>query len=365
MIISIIFICLCLAFSILGIVFLIRKRDKYILNRLDIGLIVLYLINEAVYFVFFNVSLMNLDVSRIFWKISNILRIFRLSFFSSIHGYVLFQKEYRLIPLFLYSCLGGMIASYLLFSIPFQIQDLNGVTLFIVEDPLFFLFINLFNIIIIFMLVFTQWIKYSIISFREIRWIMNIIIVNIIANIVTYMLFLLNPNNSFIRIIYSIVFINFLLIGIIIILKRFDLFIVVTNKIYDFIIFHRSGVLLFSYNLAKDEKIDESVLKGSILIGINHILANFVDKKDILNLIKMKNREIIFEYNEYGYALLTIVKHKSKVIERGVQSFIEKFTDKNKDTLKKISSNSQLIDVSEFKDTKEIVEDCFRAYIAR
>lgn len=363
MIISIIFICISLVFSSLGIYFLIRNRDIYILNRVDLFFIALYLINEAIYFVFFNLSFFNIDISRVFWKISNISRIFRLSFFSSIHGFVLFKKEYRLIPTFIYSLLGGTITSYLLFSNPFRMEIVRGYTIFILTDPLFFILITTFNITVIFLIIFTQLENYSLISFKEIRWVMNIIIINIIANIVSYMLFLSNPRIWFFRIFYLLVFTNFLLIGIIIVLKKFDLFVVVTNKVYDFIIFHRSGVLLFSYNLAKDEKIDESVLKGSILIGINHILSNFVDKKDILNLIKMKNREIIFEYNEYGYAILTIVHHRSKLIDRSVQSFIREFTEKNKDILKKINENSQLIDVSQFQGTKQIVKKFFRAYI--
>lgn len=348
----------------MGIYFLVINRDIYILNRIDLAYIALYLVNEAIYFVFFNLSFMNLDISHIFWKISNISRIFRLSFFGSIHGFVLFQKQYRLLPVFLYSSYGGIISSYLLFSQPFQMEIIGGITIFILIDPLFFIFILSFNLIVIFLLVFTQLMKYSIISFKEIRWVMNIIIINIIANIVSYTLYLLNPTSWFFRILYSLVFLNFLLTGMLIVLKKFDLFVVVTNRIYDFVVFHRSGVLLFSYNLAKDEKIDESVLKGSILIGINHIISNFVNKKDILNLIKMKNREIVFEYNEYGYALLAIVNHKSKLIERGVQSFIEKFTNKNKDILKKINENSQLIDVSEFKNTKGIIKECFRAFIS-
>jgi len=364
MIISVIFICISLTFSSLGIYFLIVNRDIYILNRIDLAYIALYLVNEAIYFVFFNLSLMNLEMSLIFWKISNILRIFRLSFFSSIHGFVLFQKQYRLIPLFLYSCYGGVITSYLLFSEPFQMKIIGSTTIFILIDPSFFIFILSFNLIVIFLLIFTQLIKYSIISFKQIRRVMNIIIINIIANIISYTLYLFNPTSWFFRILYSVIFLNFLLTGILIVLKKFDLFVVVTNRIYDFVVFHRSGVLLFSYNLAKDEKIDESVLKGSILIGINHILSNFVNKKDILNLIKMKNREIVFEYNRYGYALLAIVNHKSKLIERGVQLFIEKFTDKNKNLLKRINENSQLIDVSEFKDTKRIIKECFRAFIS-
>ncbi|MEJ2276564.1 MAG: hypothetical protein P8Y70_02275 [Candidatus Lokiarchaeota archaeon] len=101
------------------------------------------------------------------------------------------------------------------------------------------------------------------------------------------------------------------------IIFKFDLFIVITNKIYNFIIFHRSGILLFAYDFQSKKEIDDSILKGSILIGINHILTNFRTQRDNLNLIKMKDRDIIFDYDiKHGYAVLLITDHKNKIIER-------------------------------------------------
>ena len=93
-------------------------------------------------------------------------------------------------------------------------------------------------------------------------------------------------------------------------------FLVITNKIFDFIIFHKSGILLYSFNFEKDQETDESLLKGSILIGINHILSSFIDKKDKLNVIKMKEKDLLLEYdNKFGYALLLVAKHKNMVID--------------------------------------------------
>ena len=110
-------------------------------------------------------------------------------------------------------------------------------------------------------------------------------------------------------------------------IKKPFLFIELTNKIYDFIIFHRSGILLYSYNFETGEETDESLLKGSILIGINHILSNFINKKDQLGLIKMQNRDIIFEYDiNHGYALLLTTNHKNAFIDKAVSNFMKKFT---------------------------------------
>jgi len=160
-------------------------------------------------------------------------------------------------------------------------------------------------------------------------------------------------------------FIAFYIVGAIFasyyLIKKPFVFIELTNKIYDFIIFHRSGVLLYSYNFETGEETDESLLKGSILIGINHILSNFIDKKDQLGLIKMQNRDIIFEYdNNHGYALLLTTNHKNAYIDKAVSKFMKKFTGLNKEKLKNLKG---LIDASEFRNAKDIILEFFEPFI--
>jgi len=146
-------------------------------------------------------------------------------------------------------------------------------------------------------------------------------------------------------------------------IKSPALFIELTNKIYDFIIFHRSGILLYSYNFDTGEETDESLLKGSILIGINHILSNFINKKDQLGLIKMQNRDIIFEYdNNHGYALLLTINHKNSFIDKAVNKFMKKFTDLNREKLKNLTG---LIDASEFRNAKDIITEFFEPFIVK
>ena len=145
-----------------------------------------------------------------------------------------------------------------------------------------------------------------------------------------------------------------------------DTYIEQTNKIFDFVIFHKSGILLYSYNFETGEETDEDSLKGTILIGINHILSNFINKKDQLYLIKMKNQDILLDYdNKNGYALLLITNHKTNVIEKAVQQFMEKFSQVNQKKLKKINGFSQLIDVSEFRNAKELLNEFFLPFIIK
>ena len=144
-------------------------------------------------------------------------------------------------------------------------------------------------------------------------------------------------------------------------MKKPEFYVDFLNKIYNFIIFHRSGILLYNYNLEKGKQADESLLKGSILIGINHILSNFINKKDQLNLISLrKQHDIVLEYdNELNYAILLIVRRKDSFIDTAVQLFMNKFSKLYGDKL--INLNG-LIDTSTFRNTGELINECFSPF---
>jgi len=196
---------------------------------------------------------------------------------------------------------------------------------------------------------------------RKSQLILSILTIQFSLIMLIYSLYLIVQDRVFREL-----FLGFYLIGAIFasyaIIKKPSLFIELTNKIYDFIIFHKSGILLYSFNFDTGEETDESLLKGSILIGINHILANFINKKDQLNLIKMKNRDIILEYdNTLGYALLLTTNHKNAFIERAVKHFIEKFNLLNKEKLMNLNG---LIDISEFGNARELIAETFHPFIS-
>lgn len=145
------------------------------------------------------------------------------------------------------------------------------------------------------------------------------------------------------------------------IIKRPSLFVIFTNKLYNFIIFHKSGVLLYSYDFETNQELEESLLKGSILIGINHILSNFSNIQNQISSINLKNHGILFQFNnKLGYATLLIAKHKSNLLEQTLKSFNQKFSEKHGDILLNLKG---LIDVSEFKQTTELIKDEFKLYI--
>ncbi|MBY9003724.1 MAG: hypothetical protein KGD73_07105 [Candidatus Lokiarchaeota archaeon] len=143
--------------------------------------------------------------------------------------------------------------------------------------------------------------------------------------------------------------------------KKPSLFKVFTNKLYDFIVFHKSGILLYSYNFETRQEVEESTLKGSILIGISHILSNFSNLENQVTVIKMRERGILFNFNnELGYATLLIAKHKNSILENAVNEFNLNFAKRNLETLTNIKG---LIDASKFRTTFELVQEYFKAFL--
>ena len=99
------------------------------------------------------------------------------------------------------------------------------------------------------------------------------------------------------------------------------------------------------------------------MIGINHILSNFIDKQDQLNVIKMRGRDIIFEYDiTHGYAILLTTNKKNTFIEKKVSNFMKSFTELNGEKLKKMKG---LINISEFKNAKKLIRDHFFPYFSK
>ncbi|MBD3215129.1 MAG: hypothetical protein GF311_21160 [Candidatus Lokiarchaeota archaeon] len=366
MILSIVLISVACVFSIIGLVYLIQNREKYVIDTTGKIFISLYLCAETFFFIFLNLSFINmfpLWAVNIFWKVSIMLRIFKVGFLSSIHIYVLFKNYAKFLPAFIYSFLGGIIASYLIVGNWFDINMTQGQYLFTLNNNFFFFLLIFFYLSVIITTILGQMRGASNISFKKTTNLVNIILFHFSINSLIYLVFLTFPS-TYLRFLFSLLFLSFLGVSVFITIKEFDLFVVVTNKIYDFVIFHRSGVLLFSYNFEENKEIDDSLLKGSILIGINHILSNFINKKSKLNIIKMKERDIIFEYdNKYGYAILVIVSHRNKIVEKAVNLFMKDFIEHNAQILEDINKQAQLIDVSEFKNSKKIIERYFKPYL--
>jgi len=365
MIINILLIIVSIIISMIGIFYVYFNREN-LGNTLSIFLnIVLFLFLGIFFFASFLLSTetyFSEDIVLILWYISIIFWVFSIGILSIIQKYIIKFEEKTIISTIFYSFIIGIILGLAFLSDSFTIHSNNGSYKFIFQNLLLLYLLLSYNTIII-SVMFYNLIKYfPSIRDNKSQKIISILTFQFCFLISLYSIYIITQNIIF-RYLYATFYIIGAILATYFIIKKPFLFIELTNKIHDFIIFHRSGILLYSYNFETGEETDESLLKGSILIGINHILSNFIDRKDQLNLIKMKNRDIILEYdNTHGYALLLTANHKNTFIDKAVNSFMTQFTSINGDKLKNLNG---LIDVSEFRNAKEIIIENFEPFIIK
>lgn len=315
-----------------------------------------------------NQTYINENIALILYKLSLIIRLLSLLILITFHNFILENNKIKKLSV-IYSILLGIIVSLLFLSNSVVIFQIENEYNFKVQNSILLMLILIFYILIIGELWFVQISNYPNFRDKKAGHLLSVLIffisLIILLMIVLFTIFII-PEYSIVRQFYSIFnFITAILL-VYILIRKPHVFVALTNKLYDFIIFHRSGILLYTYNFETDKESEDTILKGSILIGINHILSNFIDKKDKLNIIKMKDRDIIFEYDaNFGYALLLITNHINIINKRAVYQFMKIFSETNKELLKKISNFSQLIDVSQFENIKKIIIKCFSSYMIK
>jgi len=147
------------------------------------------------------------------------------------------------------------------------------------------------------------------------------------------------------------------------ILKKPENFLELTNKIHFINIYHKSGILLYSYKFETDNNETDSTIWGNILIGINHILSEFVDTKDQIEVLQTENSDIMVNYDELGFAVVLITNHKNTLLQKLMNNFALEFRLKYTNELTEIQDLNKLINVSEFNETKNIIERNFHMYL--
>ncbi|MFO8016994.1 MAG: hypothetical protein R6U96_00015 [Promethearchaeia archaeon] len=303
------------------------------------------------------------DMALNFWIISIILRNISVWIIIYTHYIILEYKEFQIIPIpiIIISIVVGLIFSLLFTANPFQIIQKGDRYFFFLNNALYLGILISFDIISILFLCIIQVRNFSRIRYKRLATELNVILVMVSSIIITHGIFNLTQVIYF----WQIHILLFLIGGFLvlyIVLKRPEVFTILTNKLYEFIVFHKSGILLYSYNFATGKEKDESVVKGTILIGINHILSNLTERRSLLNLIKMPHRDILLEYNSnLGCAVMLITNQINSVLERSLGKFMKSFSEKNRRKFEKM--NGGLIDVSEFKETKQLLKKYFEAYL--
>ncbi len=333
---------------------------NYILN------IISYLIYGFLFFLFFYLSteiLIPKEISLIFWKLSLIMRMIYITLIYILYNLTINNNKLHKYPLLILSLLAGLIISLL--SSPDSIIITASINYYIhfFNDPYLLVCLIIYDVLIIFFIIDDYRKNYSNISYKNIENYLTITII-IFIFIILLITFYIITNNFFFADISNLIYIISSIMTLYQIIKHHYEYTVMSNEISDFIIFHKSGILLFSYNFETRKETDESLLKGSILIGINHILSKLIDKKAQLNLIKLENRDLVFQYDiNHGYAVLLIANQKNRTIDKAVKNFMTKFNEMNEESLKKIEQASMLIDISQFKNAKELIKEYFKPYI--
>jgi len=148
-----------------------------------------------------------------------------------------------------------------------------------------------------------------------------------------------------------------------IIVKKPEMFLELTNKIYYINIYHKSGILLYSYKFTTTNDEIDATIWGNILIGINHILSEFVDPKDQIEVLQTDNSDIIVNYDELGFAVVLITNRKNAILKKMMDNFAKDFKNRYKNELGEIQDLNKLINVSEFKETQDIIKKNFQMYL--
>ena len=363
MIINIILIIISTTFSIIGIIYGFTHRENYG-SKISVYLNNSLFLSFGIFFFTFSSNIyFSKEIALILWKISLITWLISVALLNTAQAFGIEQKKIINLSIFLYSYLVGICVRLLLFPDSIKIIQEGNNYGFIFQNFHILMFILIYNSIAIILMVSRYIRNFS--NFRDKKTSISLIILSFHFSflILLYSIYLIT-RNIFVKNLYLFNYIIGAVVSYYIIVKKPFLFFELTNRIYNFIIFHKSGLLLYSYNFETDKESIDSFLKGPILIGISHILSNFADKKDHLNLLKMKGLDIVFEYdNKFGYAVLLITNRKNSIIEKGVQRFMAKFSSLNEESLNEIGSSSKLIDISKFKNAKNIIVESFKPYL--
>lgn len=268
--IGIIYISIFIGILLIGTIKSIYARDKYEAEISFAIVVFLYFLALILFFILFNLSVENyfgIEVSEVLWKFSIFIRIYSIGLFSSIHIVEVHKhSKIKFLAIIIYFFLEGIIISLLFFPDSFLIAQQNSNYLYFFRDNILLIFILIFNLTVILFLWISQIMGYNNYNDKKLGFYNTIFIILITLNLIFYSIFLITQNIILrnLHVISYLINSTFLLY---VVIKKPALFLVLTNKIYDFIIFHKSGILLYSYNFQTNKEVDESLLKGSILIA--------------------------------------------------------------------------------------------------
>ena len=317
-----------LCLSVITIVHIIRHRKKYGTELIAFLLAVTVLTGGIIFstlFVFSVTFFISYEINVLFWKLSLVSGVISLIISSFVYSFFNEYKKIKPFPFLYYALLLGMLIGALISPDSIElILTISPPSSFSVIDPSLINFrFNFITgaIIILMQSLITIYFLYiaSLINIRSkkkeesLPLILNTIVftIPILMNIYYVILQQTVFRELYITLIWITYFaVNFMLIN------KPEMFFVLPNRIYSINIYHKSGILLYSFNFDKKSgNKDESAIWGNILIGLNHILSEFIGKKDKIDVIQTKKTDIVVRYEiDYGYALVVITNRKNSII---------------------------------------------------
>ena len=353
-----------------------RHRNKYgthLIAFLNIANVFISGIVSSTFLMFSVVIFISYDVNILMWKISLVIGFTTLLVTSIIYSFFNEYKKIKRFPFIYFTLLFGLLIGALVAPDSITLT-LNGPPppMFSIMNPSNINFI--FNLVtsivgILFELFITIYFLYSaaiIHNKTKGKEESSALLLNTLVFSISMMMLLLyiTLQETLYRELYIIIlWVSYFAVDIMLI-KKPEMFFILPNRIYSVNIYHKSGIVLYSYNF--DNTTDyktESAKWGTILIGLNHILSEFMDKTDKIDVIQTKKADIVVRYeNDHGYALVVITNQKNDIIEDLMFNFSNDFNSKYKNKLLDIQDLNRLINISEFLDVKELIEKHFQLY---
>ena len=366
---------LILILSTYTIIHIFRHRNKYgtqLIAFLNIANTFIAGILYSTFFIFSVVIFISYDINILLWKLSLVFVFVIRLVISIIFSFFNEYKKIKIFPFLYFTLLFGLLVGAL--GTP------DSITLSLTGPPPVFSLMNpsnvnfKFNLVtsivaILFELFLTIYFLYSaaiIHNKTKHKEESSPLLLNTLVFSISMMMLVLyiTLQETLYRELYIIIsWISSFAIDIMLIRKP-EMFFILPNRIYSVNIYHKSGIVLYSYSFdnTTDNKI-ESARWGTILIGLNHILGEFIDKTDKIDVIQTKKTDIVVRYeNDYGYALVVITNQKNDLVEDLMLGFSNDFNSKYKNKLLDIQDLNRLINISEFIDIKELIEKHFRLY---
>ena len=368
---------LILSFSLYTIIHIIKHKSEYgtsLIAYLNAGSVLTGGIIYSSFHVFSVFFYFSDVINTILWKHSLIAYITFLIISTFIYSFFKDYGKLHVLPNIYFTLLFGLLIGDLFsersiifdsgssFPLEFIVSD---VSLINYEFSLYTLILVVFLLIsiIIYLLARSLSIAFPSKNIDESYPLFLNTLISIIP-IMMYLLYVFRVNSTFRELFITLFWISSFAVDVMLI-KKPEMFFILPNQIFGINVFHKSGILLYSYKVDEKKARDiDSTIWGSVLIGLNHILSEFLDKADKIDVIQTHRSDIVVKYDvELGFALVINTNRKNSIIENLMEGFLNTFKERYRSELMHIQDLNRIIDVSDFLDTKEIIEQHFQLYL--